>query len=200
MEITAAMEEHSADIIIKKSPNVAEDAARLIADGNIVGWFYGGSEYGPRALGNRSILADARHPDMKDILNEKVKHRESWRPFAASILAEDQREWFELDHESPFMLLAAEVIVDKRGRIPSVTHVDQTSRIQSVTRDANGRYYDLIAAFKKITGVPLVLNTSFNDAGEPIVETPAEAIACFLNTKMDFLVLEEYIVSKRQSV
>lgn len=197
-EITAAIEARAADIIVKKSANVAEETARLLADGNIVGWFYGGSEYGPRALGNRSILADARKPDMKDVLNKKVKHRESWRPFAASILREDQRRWFELDHESPFMLLAASVAADKRGSIPSVTHVDGTSRIQSVTKEANGRYYDLIAAFKNITGVPLILNTSFNDAGEPIVETPAEALHCFLNTKMDFLALEEYIIAKKQ--
>lgn len=196
-EITAAIEKRKNEIDVKKSPDIAAEAARLIADGNIIGWFYGGSEYGPRALGNRSILCDARNPEMKDIVNKKVKHRELWRPFAASVLRERQREWFELEPESPFMLLAVPVVEAKRKIVPSIVHVDGTCRIQSVTKDANRRYYDLIAAFSALTSVPLILNTSFNLAGEPIVETPEEALNCFLKTEMDYLVLEEYIISKK---
>ena len=167
----------------------------MIADGNIVGWYIGGSEYGPRALGHRSILADSRRKEMKDIINDKIKHRESFRPFAPAVLAECCSEYFDLEGESPFMLLVAEVL--KPDIIPSVTHVDGTARVQTVTRESNGKFYDLINEFKKITGVPVILNTSFNDAGEPIVETPEDALICFLNTGMDVLVLENYLIQKK---
>ena len=196
-EIRAAMEKRKDEIIAEKSENPARDAARLISEGKIIGWFYGGSEYGPRALGHRSILCDARRPEMKDVLNNKVKHREPWRPFAASVLLEDVAVYFELDRESPFMLLAAPVRPAWQKKIPAVTHIDGTSRIQTVTHEYNGRYADLIAAFKEITGVGLILNTSFNLGGEPIVETPDDALACFLNTQMDYLVLEEYLIRKK---
>ena len=133
---------------------------------------------------------------MKDIVNKRVKHREAWRPFAASILAERQREWFELGESSPFMLLAAQVVKEKQKLIPSVVHVDGSCRIQAVTSEANLPYYQLLKAFEKETGVPLFLNTSFNDAGEPIVETPKDAISCFFKTDLDCLVIGNYIVTK----
>lgn len=196
-EILQAIERRHDKISAIREPDIATTVARLLADGNIVGWFYGGSEYGPRALGHRSILCDARRADMKDILNIKVKRRESWRPFAASVLREYMSDYFEITEESPFMLLAASVRDEKRKQVPAVVHVDGTCRIQSVTGKANGRYYNLIAAFHRITGVPLVLNTSFNLGGDPIIETPTDAIECFLKTKMDYLVLEEYLVSKK---
>jgi len=196
-EVLAAIEKRKHEIIVEKSADPARDAARLISEGNIIGWFYGGSEYGPRALGNRSILCDARKPEMNDVLNNKVKHREPWRPFAASVLLEDVSVYFELDRESPFMLLAAPVRPAWRTKIPAVTHVDNTSRIQTVTHEHNGRYYDLINAFKKLTGVGLILDTSFNLGGEPIVETPDDALTCFLNTQMDYLALEQYLIRKK---
>ncbi|OHA20652.1 MAG: hypothetical protein A2836_02220 [Candidatus Taylorbacteria bacterium RIFCSPHIGHO2_01_FULL_45_63] len=195
-EIEVALQERPQGISFRRSEHVASDAAKLIAKGNIIGWFQGGSEYGPRALGNRSILCDARVPDMKDIVNKRVKHREAWRPFAASILAERQREWFELGESSPFMLLAAQVVKEKQKLIPSVVHVDGSCRIQAVTSEANLPYYQLLKAFEKETGVPLFLNTSFNDAGEPIVETPKDAISCFFKTDLDCLVIGNYIVTK----
>lgn len=186
-------------ISVRVSNDIAHESARLIADGNIIGWFQGGSEYGPRALGNRSILCDARNKEMRDILNKRVKHREMWRPFAASILRERLSEWFDLETESPataFMLLAAEVREDKRGLVPSIVHEDNTCRMQSLTKEANGVYYEMVDAFAKRTGVPLVLNTSFNLGGEPIVETPRDAIDTFLRTDMDFLVIEDRIIQK----
>jgi len=198
-EIQRALKSHEDKIKARCSEDVAKDTAKLIAEGKIIGWFQGGSEYGPRALGNRSILCDARNPKMKDIVNEKVKHRESWRPFAASVLDEKQSEWFEIEHKSPFMLLAAQVVQDKKKLVPSIVHVDGTCRIQSVTREQNEQYYELLKAFEKETGVPLFLNTSFNDAGEPIVETPEDALRCFLNTEMDAIVVHNFVVTKRHA-
>lgn len=196
-EIQSILPEYENKIKIVKSPNVCKETAELVANGKIIGWFHGGSEYGPRALGNRSILCDARDPQMKDILNKKVKHREPWRPFAASVLQECVSEWFELNTPSPFMLLAAPVREQKRQQVPSIVHVDGSCRIQSVTRIVNARYYTLIKEFYKLTNVPLVLNTSFNLAGEPIIETPKDAIECFLSTQMDCLIIEDYIIYKR---
>lgn len=195
-ETLAALREAGGRITYRKSPDVATETARLIAEGNIIGWHYGGAEYGPRALGHRSIICDARQADMRDVLNLKVKHREPWRPFAASVLAERVSDFFEFTGTSPFMLLAVDVRKEKQGAVPSITHVDGTCRIQTVTPEVNGRYYDLIKNFYDLTGVPLILNTSFNLGGEPIVETPQDAVRTFLATKMDYLVLEEYIVSK----
>jgi len=154
-------------------------------------------EFGPRALGARSILADPRNPKMKDILNEKVKHRESFRPYAPSVILEDAKEYFELDCPSPFMLLVARVREDKRKIIPAVTHVDGTARIQTVSREENSLYYDLIQRFKDITGVPLIINTSFNVRGEPIVCSPEDAYQCFLKTEMDCLVMENFLIKKQ---
>ncbi len=170
-------------------------SAAIIADGKILGWFQGRAEWGPRALGNRSIVADPRRPEMKDILNRRIKHREIFRPFAPSILAEATSEYFEKSHPSPFMTLAYSVRPEKRGKIPAPTHVDGTGRLQTVTREANPRYYALISAFCDLTGVPVVLNTSFND-NEPIVRRPEEAIDCFLRTQMDALVLGDFLISR----
>ena len=199
-EIRAAMEASS---IAHEGYTVAElpvqeltqRAAAIIADGKILGWFQGRAEWGPRALGNRSIVADPRRADMKEILNRRIKHREIFRPFAPSILAESTGEWFERSHPSPFMTLAYAVRPEKRALIPAPTHVDGTGRLQTVTREANPRYHALISAFRDLTGVPVVLNTSFND-NEPIVCRPEEAIDCFLRTKMDALVLRDFLVTR----
>jgi carbamoyltransferase len=170
-------------------------AAAMIADGKILGWFQGRVEWGPRALGNRSIVADPRRADMKDILNRRIKHREVFRPFAPSILAEATGEWFEKSHPSPFMTLAYAVRPEKRAQIPAPTHVDGTGRLQTVTREANPRYWGLIRAFENLTGVPVVLNTSFND-NEPIVCRPEEALNCFLRTRMDALVMGDFLITR----
>jgi carbamoyltransferase len=169
--------------------------AAIIADGKILGWFQGRAEWGPRALGNRSIVADPRRPEMKEILNRRIKHREIFRPFAPSILAEATGEYFEKSYSSPFMTLAYSVRPEKREKIPAPTHVDGTGRLQTVTLEANPRYHALISAFHKLTGVPVVLNTSFND-NEPIVCRPEEALDCFLRTQMDALVLGDFLITR----
>ena len=173
---------------------VAETAA-AIAEGEVVGWYQGRSEWGPRALGNRSILADPRRGDMKDLLNRKIKRRESFRPFAPSILEERTGDWFTIDVPDPFMLKVYPVRPEQRAAVPAVTHVDGTGRLQTVSRRANPRYWALIRAFEERTGVPMVLNTSFNE-NEPIVNTPAEALDCFLRTRMDRLVLGDVVLTR----
>ncbi len=180
----------------KKRENFLQEVCSLLAQKKIMGWFQGGSEFGPRALGHRSILCDPRNPEMKDILNMRVKHREAFRPFAPSILFELVGEYFDLYIPSPYMLLVSES--KKPDVIPAVTHVDDTGRVQTVTKEDNGLYYDLIRAFYEKTGVPVVLNTSFNDKDEPIVETPADALRTFLNTNIDYLVLGDWLVQKRE--
>src|ERR1700722_13975439 len=174
---------------------MAKEAAKEIAAGGIVGWFQGRAEWGPRALGNRSIVADPRRPEMKDILNARIKHRETFRPFAPSILAESTGEYFEKSYPSPFMTQAYSVRPEKRDEIPAPTHVDGTGRLQTVTYAQNPRYWRLIREFANLTRVPVLLNTSFND-NEPIVCRPEEAIECFLRTKMDVLVLGDMLVRK----
>jgi carbamoyltransferase len=169
--------------------------AERIAAGDVVGWFQGRMEFGPRALGHRSIVADPRRDDMKDILNARIKHREPFRPFAPSILATATGEWFDQDYTSPFMVLVYKTRPDKREAIPAVNHVDDTGRVQTVERDVSPRYYRLIEEFDKLTGVPIVLNTSFNE-NEPIVRTPSEAVETFLKTHMDVLVLGNYVVTR----
>jgi carbamoyltransferase len=166
-----------------------------IAEGNVVGWFQGRMEWGPRALGNRSILAHPGLPNMKDVLNSRIKHREWFRPFAPSIMADHQHEYFEHDHPSPFMLHVYKIRPEKRKLLCAVNHVDDTGRLQTVTRQENPMYYDLISAFYKKTGVPVVLNTSFNE-NEPIVCTPEEAIDCFQRTRMDVLAIGPFLVVK----
>jgi carbamoyltransferase len=169
--------------------------AASIAEGKIVGWFQGRMEWGPRALGNRSILVDPRRAEMKDILNQRIKRRESFRPFAPSILEEKTGEYFEKDYPSPFMLFTYKVKPEKINIIPAPTHVDGTGRLQTVSKQVNPRYWNLIKEFENITGVPVVLDTSFNE-NEPIVNTPQQALDCFLRTKMDLLVLGDCLISK----
>jgi carbamoyltransferase len=169
--------------------------AEAIAEGKVVGWFQGRMEWGPRALGNRSILCDPRRPDMKNILNLKIKRRESFRPFAPSILREAVPEWFETDDDVPFMTQVYQVREDKRSAVPAVTHVDGSGRLQTVYRASNPRYYRLIEAFNSLTGVPMILNTSFNE-NEPVVCSPEEALDCFMRTKMDVLVLGDFVVRR----
>jgi carbamoyltransferase len=169
--------------------------AERIAAGDVVGWFQGRMEYGPRALGNRSIVADPRRPDIKDVLNARIKHREPFRPFAPSVLAEDTGDWFEQDYTSPYMVLVYKTRVEKRELIPGVNHVDDTGRVQTVTQEANPRYHRLIEEFGRQTGGPILLNTSFNE-NEPVVMTPEHAVETFLKTRMDLLVLGNSVVRR----
>ena len=169
-----------------------------IAAGKIVGWFQGRMEFGPRALGNRSILADPRRTDMKDILNSRIKYREPFRPFCPSVLAECVGEYFETDYPSPFMVMAYKIKPAQRSRIPAVTHGDGTGRLQTVERDVNPLYWKLIRRFGDVTGVPILLNTSFNE-NEPIVYTPAQAIDCFLRTRMDVLSIGPFVLYKAEN-
>ena len=169
--------------------------AQAIADGKVVGWFQGAMEFGPRALGNRSIVADPRRADMKDVLNSRIKRRETFRPFAPSVLEEKVGEYFERSEPSPFMLMIYKVREEKRAKVPAITHYDGSGRLQTVSAKTNPRYHRLISTFEHKTGVPLVLNTSFNEH-EPIVCTPGEAIACFMKTRMDLLAVGNYLVDR----
>lgn len=181
-----------------RSDNVEQQVARLVSQGCVVGFFQGRMEVGPRALGNRSLLADPRNPNMREILNQKVKHREYFRPFAPSVLDEEARAWFQIGKETAaaeFMLIAYPVQERVRERIPAVVHVDGTSRIQTVRREINPRFHKLISEFQRLTGVPVVLNTSFNDS-EPIVCAPEDAIETFLKTEIDYLAIGDFILSK----
>ncbi|MFH2203230.1 MAG: carbamoyltransferase [Elusimicrobiota bacterium] len=170
--------------------------AALLAAGKIIGWFQGRMEFGPRALGNRSILADPRDPGMKDVLNERVKHRETFRPFAPAVCAEDAAAYFDCAQASPFMLLSVPVAEKMRGKLPSIVHVDGSARFQTVEEDVQPRFHKLLRAFAKEAGVPVLLNTSFNLRGEPIVCTPREAYNCFCSTEMDYLVMNRYLIRK----
>jgi carbamoyltransferase len=195
-EIEAYLRQHGIAYTHLPGDRLVETVAQLLADQQIVGWFQGRMEFGPRALGHRSILADPRSAEMKDIINARVKHRESFRPFAPSALLEASPEYFDCHVPSPFMLLVADVHPDKRAVIPAITHVDGTARLQTVTREDNDVYYDLIAAFGRLTGVPVIFNTSFNDKGEAIVRTPDDAYRCFVKTGMDYLAMGHYLVKK----
>ena len=181
----------------QRCEDIEARTAALLDAGKVVGWFQGRMEYGPRALGNRSILADPRRAEMKDVVNAKVKFRERFRPFAPSILAERVGEYFEHPSPSPFMIVVLPVRPEKRGAIPAVTHADGTGRLQTVEREVNPRYYRLIEAFERCTGVPVIMNTSFNVQGEPIVCTPEEAVSCYLGSGLDALVLGDLLTSKR---
>jgi carbamoyltransferase len=169
-----------------------KEVAQAIANGKIVGWFQGKSESGNRALGNRSILADPRNPDIKDIINQTIKRREDFRPFAPSVLEEYYDEYFDTKYSSPFM---SRIVKVKSNKVPGITHIDNTARIQTVNKDFNEKFYNLIYEFYKITGVPMLLNTSFN-CQEPIVETPEDAIRTFKKTDLDLLVINDYIIRK----
>jgi len=198
--------------------DLSASVARILDDGNVVGWFQGRMEFGPRALGNRSILGDARNSEMQRKLNLKIKYRESFRPFAPSVLTEDCAEYFELEQPSPYMLLVANVqqkhinsipenyyelplmerLYFERSDIPSVTHIDYSARIQTVHKETNWRYWELINQFKKITGYGVIVNTSFNVRGEPIVCTPEDAYKCFMRTEMDYLVMGDFLFDKKE--
>ncbi len=176
--------------------DLLRQTAQAIADGKVIGWFQGRMEWGPRALGNRSILADPRRADMKRLLNEKIKRRESFRPFAPSILREAVAEWFEQDGDVPFMTEVFQVRPRKGVMIPAVIHVNGSGRLQTVHKETNPRYYRLIEHFRDLTGIPVVLNTSFNE-NEPIVCYGNEALDCFLRTKMDVLVLGNFFLERK---
>ena len=200
-----------------ESKHLCEQVARLLSEGKVVGWFQGRMEYGPRALGNRSILGDPRQPEMQKRLNLKIKYREGFRPFAPSVLEEDCTDYFELDRPSPYMLLVAPVKAERRiplpegylnqplferlyyqrSDIPAVTHVDYSARIQTVSRQTNERYWELIRIFKEQTGCPVLINTSFNVRGEPIVCTPEDAYRCFMRTEMDYVAMGDYLFDKK---
>jgi len=197
-ECAAALERHGLEGPLVEDDELFSEVANRIAAGDVVGWFQGRMEFGPRALGNRSILVDPRRHDMKDILNARIKHRESFRPFAPSILAEATGDWFEQDYTSPFMIMVYKTRAEQRERIPAVNHVDDTGRLQTVEESANPRYHRLIAEFDRLTGVPILLNTSFNES-EPIVMTPDHALATFSKTRMDVLVLGNRIVRREPS-
>jgi len=180
---------------IRGDAELCDRTAEAIAKGLVIGWFQGRMEWGPRALGNRSIICDPRRKDMKEILNRKIKRRESFRPFAPSILREHVAEWFEEEADVPFMMQVFQVREEKRALIPAVTHVDGSGRLQTVHSTTNPLYYRLIEGFRRRTGVPIVLNTSFNE-NEPVVCRPQEALDCFLRTKMDWVVLQDWIVRR----
>jgi len=190
--------------------------AEILDSEKVVGWFSGRMEFGPRALGGRSIIGDPRSPKMQSIMNLKIKYRESFRPFAPAVKAECVSDWFEIDRKSPYMLLVAPVKEDKRklmteeqdklfgieklniprSELPAVTHVDYSARIQTIHQETNPRFHDLISQFESRTGCPVLINTSFNVRGEPIVASPEDAYRCFMRTEMDYLVMENILVSK----
>ncbi len=194
---------------------IVKEVSDLIISGMVIGWFQGRMEFGPRSLGSRSIIGDARNPDMQSKMNLKIKYRESFRPFAPSVLEEEASRWFDIDRESPYMLLTAAVKPDKRLKfpdgfngleklkiarslIPAVTHVDNSARVQTVRRSDNPLYYDMIRAFSQKTGCPVIINTSFNVRGEPLVLSPLDAYKCFMRTEMDYLVLGEFLLNKKE--
>lgn len=195
----SAVLDQTPNVKVVHSTNVISDTVQLLCDGKIVGWFEGGAELGPRALGQRSILCDPRRPDAKDTLNRRVKMREAFRPFAPAVLLEEAPKWFEFDGtpaESPFMLRVCGVNPERKDEVPAIVHVDGTGRLQTLTHENNGRFYELVDQFYRKTDVPILLNTSFNRMGEPIVETPADAIRCLLDTGLDCCVFEDRIVFK----
>ena len=183
--------------LIKDDTELNNKVSALIADSKVIGWFQNRMEFGPRALGNRSILADPRNPDMKNIINKKIKLRESFRPFAPSVIKEFQTEWFEENFNNLYMSSISKVKNHKKNEIPAVTHVDGTARIQSVNKEINLKFYNLIMSFYKLTNVPILLNTSFNE-NEPIVNNPEEALKCFIRTDMDALVLNNFLIFKKK--
>jgi carbamoyltransferase len=216
-EIEGVIRKHDAEYeYIADFDELAKKTAGKIVEGNVIGWFQGRMEYGPRALGNRSILGDARNPEMQKKMNLKIKYREGFRPFAPTVLEEDIQDYFVLDRPSPYMLLVIPVKEDRltkepegyhelplydrlyhlRSDVPAITHIDYSARIQSVNKDTNPRYWQLIHEFKKQTGYGIIVNTSFNVRGEPIVCTPEDAFRCFMRTEMDYLVMGNYFFEK----
>ena len=217
-QIEKKLEQLGANFVTLNYEQLIDKTAELISEENAIGWFQGRMEFGPRALGNRSIIGDPRSDKMQKILNLKVKYRESFRPFSPSILKEDVEEWFNFSGDSPYMLMVADInpkkkiemtesqkklfgidkLNIKRSEIPAVTHVDYTARIQTVNRDTNARYYDLISKFKEKTSCPVIINTSFNVRGEPIVHSPSDAFNCFMGTDLDYLVIGNSILDKKK--
>jgi len=215
-EMERRLEQAGAKFSVLGEAEMIDACADILASGNALGWFQGRMEFGPRSLGARSILADARSPQMRSILNLKVKFRESFRPFAPSVLREDLSEWFDLDRDSPYMLLVCDVAqrhrkvvpeaqrnlfgIDRlnvpKSDIPAVTHVDDSARVQTVDRERNPRLTELLEAFAGITGCPVMINTSFNIRGEPIVCTAADAYRCFMTTNIDVLVIDDFLLLK----
>jgi carbamoyltransferase len=216
-KIEGMIRKHDAEYeYIADFDELAKKTAGKIVEGNVIGWFQGRMEYGPRALGNRSILGDARNPEMQKKMNLKIKYREGFRPFAPTVLEEDIQDYFVLDRPSPYMLLVIPVKEDRltkepegyhelplydrlyhlRSDVPAITHIDYSARIQSVNKDTNPRYWQLIHEFKKQTGYGIIVNTSFNVRGEPIVCTPEDAFRCFMRTEMDYLVMGNYFFEK----
>ena len=199
MRAAAGKKMISLQTTLTASQDICAEAARLLSQGYVLGWFSGRSEFGPRALGNRSIIADPRTAEMKDKLNRRVKHRQAFRPFAPIVLADRAQDVFEGAEESPYMLLVKRVRPQWRDKVPAIVHVDGTARVQTVRREHNERLYRLLEQFASLTGVPVLLNTSFNVKGEPMVETPEDAIKCFLGTGIDYLVLDDFVMAKRRS-
>jgi len=215
--ILQILKDMGAEFIHLEDKELFSRVAKMIAEENVVGWFQGPMEFGPRALGNRSILGDPRSTKMQSVMNLKIKFRESFRPFAPSVLAERVSDYFEMDSASPYMMLVAAVQKNQRlpiskeasnmfgieklkiprSNIPAITHVDYSARVQTVHKETNHRFYGLISNFEKETGCPVLINTSFNVRGEPIVCTPEDAYRCFMRTEMDYLVLENFILSKK---
>lgn len=198
-DIKIALQSHSKELVYKKyaKNRLLKRTAKNLEQGKIIGWYQGRSEIGPRSLGHRSILADPRKAEMKNIINDRIKHREMFRPFAPSILEECLNDYFYSAVPSPFMLYVFKAREKAIRDIPAVVHVDSTSRVQSVNQKDNGIYYELIKEFYKLTKVPVLLNTSFNDNGEPIVETPGDAVKAFINQDLDFLVIGNYLAYKK---
>ena len=195
-EINKLLDERDAIYTKLNDDEICEKAAEYLYKNQIIGWFQGRMEFGPRALGNRSILANATNPDMKDILNARVKFREDFRPFAPAVLEERANDYFDIDFKSPYMLFVPQVKEGMGEKIPSVTHTDNSARIQTVNRAENPRYYRLIEEFEKRSGVPVIINTSFNVRGEPIVCKPEDAYNCFLKTDIDFLFMGNFLIEK----
>lgn len=186
----------SAKLNFEYHENICDIASDKLVEGKIIGWFQGAMEIGPRALGNRSILANPAFPQMKDKINAEVKFREAYRPFAPSAINESYKDFFELEVEAPFMLKVCQVKKEKQAVIPAITHVDGSARLQTVNKEINPRYHKLIKLLGEKTGVPVVLNTSFNIQGEPVVESPKDAIRCFFSTGLDVLIIGNYLLKK----
>ena len=217
-EIRVYLEQQKIPFTELSDAELPEKIAKLIEDGKVIGWFYGRMEFGPRALGARSIIGDARSPKMQELMNLKIKFRESFRPFAPSVLRESASGWFDLESESPYMLLVAPIAKNRRremtteqqklfglekllavrSEIPAVTHVDYSARVQTVTEDHQPMYYRMIKRFEEKSGCPVIINTSFNVRGEPIVGTPADAFTCFMRTNMDYLLLGNFLLEKKE--
>ncbi len=189
--------------VFQDDKELVEKTAELLAENNVVGWFQGRMEWGPRALGARSILSNAGNPEMQEILNLKVKHREKFRPFAPVVCADDATTYFDCDTPVPeatdFMLMVYPIKPEWRSKIPAVTHIDGSGRLQTIRREQNPRYYDLVKTFGKRTGIPILINTSFNIRGEPIVCTPEDAYRCMMGTGIDYVVMDRFIIKREDN-